>query len=188
MMRTICISIAICLAVNTAIPQEFTVAERLREQAGSIADSAMSKIVHHGVTAVEMLVEGRGARILVPNGFLEAMKGSAIAQRTDAVGTPGWSRLRISIVAQAVHFTAIPDGRSLRTVRSVIEPRLEFSSDDIRLLGVLERQTVDTVQTAVAEQIVDDEMEESAFDRLMIPLIIGASVVLAVYLLFTVRS
>lgn len=188
MQRTLRILTAISVAATIMFSQENTVIERLREQAEAIADSSLPKLAQNGVSAVELIVEGRGAKIVVQNGYLEALKRSGIIQLTDRTGSPGWARLRILIVGQTVHSDSIPEGRFRRTVRSVFEPRLEFSSSDIRPLGIYERITVDTVRSVVNEQIADDVLDESAFDRLMMPLIVGASVALAVYLLFTVRS
>jgi hypothetical protein len=182
------ILITLCLSVSIAWSQDISVLERLREQAGGIADSAAKIALRKGITSVGLSVEGRGSHIVVQNAFIEALNQARVSVIDGAPEMSSQVRLRVLILGQAAQAVLLTDGRYERTVRTSIEPRLEMSSSEIQTLGILERISKDTVQSAVTEEIFDGTADESTVERLMMPLIVVTSVVLVVYLLFTVRS
>ncbi len=164
-----------------------SVEERLREHAGEIAAQCLQTAPLAPASRVVLGVSGRGAVQIVENAFTERMRASGFVP-VIGESAQGDAHLDASILDHSVAATELGNGKFLRTVRSVLECRWKRQSGEVFTSGPFERSAVDTVDEVRAGRIDDDQPSDGFFDTLMTPMVVVGSVVLMVYLLFTVRS
>lgn len=163
----------------------------LRSQAGSIAEEVVSHLQLDPEGRVVVLVEGGTVPVIVENALVESLKRrvrSVKAASSDHVG----EKLNVIVLRQDVRYRAMQSERYERVTETAVEVSHAFSPDGSRTVSRLDRSAVDTVDAIedlkIGLRSIDRSSDVSFFERLIGPAILIAGTVIAVYLLFTVRS
>lgn len=164
-----------------------------RQQAGEIASEVLSAMGEVVPVSVALVVEDAPLQRIVENGFLEALAGRGVAVHEAGGFAEAENTLRVLVLEQNASFDSLGLERYRRTIRTVLEARLEPGQGaPFRYLGSFERTQLDTTRSAEAVEwistgSVPDE-EKSTFSRIVAPLVIIGAAALIVYLFFAVRS
>lgn len=157
----------------------------LRNQAAEIAGEIVPGLKLDPPGRVVVFVEGGQSRVLIENAFLGELRriGASTGLRTDRIGSD--TVLHLVVLDQGSSWHALTDSLSARSIRTIVEARLEVPGGDVRILGTFRRINEDTVRVSPARM---ETGTAGVFDTILVPLVMLGSVILMTYLFFTVRS
>jgi len=188
--------LVVLLAPSSSSAQEPApqpVAGVFRQQAGEIGSDVLAAMGEAVPLSVALAVEDAPLKRVVENGFLETLAGRGVAVHDAGAFTEGSNTLRVLVLQQSAAFDSLGPAEFRRTVRTVLEARLEAGgSAPIRYLGTFERTLIDTTESPEPVEWIRTgsapDADDSTFSRIVAPLVIIGAAALIVYLFFAVRS
>lgn len=152
-------------------------------QARQVADEMLSKTELGTSSRVLVFVEGGEHPTIIENALLDGIqKRGGIGSVVYDQRMPG---LHVVILQQTVQYRTLGENLFERVVRTTTEGRWTGEGSETVFLGQFARMGIDTVAMLESSRV---DTKGSWFERVLGPVVIITGTIVAVYLLFTVRS
>lgn len=155
----------------------------LSDQARSIAEEMIATVQLPSGSRISVFVEGGDARSVIENSLIEAIQKRGVHPRV--VKDPVPPGIHVVVLQQEVHYQKNEKELFERQIRTHVEGRWVNEGLEAVFLGRFKRTGIDTVSSR------EDRFPESKatlLEQVLGPIVVIAGVIVAVYLLFTVRS
>ena len=171
---------------SSSINSSVVYRSHLHSIAEEVVDSASFVTNSH----VAVLVEGEGSRTVAEDAFIEVLQKRNFNPVLSDSASDHQS-LQVVLLKTEMKVRELDGKLSERIFQTTLEARTIKGADlKVNVLGTFHRETKDTVQTFIIDLLPASQKndEQGILQRMLTPMVVVGSVIVIVYLFFTVRS